>query len=174
MSVEVIIPYGENLYYYDANSLYPTAMLKPFNVGQPVHSLNKNLNELFGYVKAQVTTPPNLQVPILPYKMKTNDGHRLIHPWGTWQGWYFSDIKYASRWEHYGYKVTVHESYLYRKGFDVFKDYVNVLGKIKQESHGQWREIHKLLLNSLYFIIVWGLIKMLLKLYLHKYGNKSF
>lgn len=54
MSVEVIIPYGENLYYYDANSLYPTAMLKPFNVGQPVHSLNKNLNELFGYVKAQV------------------------------------------------------------------------------------------------------------------------
>jgi uncharacterized protein YprB with RNaseH-like and TPR domain len=148
-SVEVIIPYGENLYYYDANSLYPTAMLKPLPVGQPVHSLNKNLNELFGYVKATVTTPPNLQVPILPYKMKTSDGHRLIHPVGTWTGWYFSEeLKYAV--EHYGYKVTVHESYLYRKGFDVFKDYVNVLGKIKQESTGARREIHKLLLNSLY------------------------
>lgn len=42
-AVDVYKPYGESLYYYDANSLYPAAMLKPLPVGlgNPPHPLIK-------------------------------------------------------------------------------------------------------------------------------------
>lgn len=50
----------------------------------------------------------------------------------------------------YDYKITVHESYLYQKGLDVFGEYIKKLGYIKQTSKGARRLIHKLLLNSLY------------------------
>ena len=56
--------------------------MKP--VGNPTHSLNKNLDQLFGFVKATVTTPPNTKIGILPYKTLTKDGERLIFPVGTW------------------------------------------------------------------------------------------
>ena len=82
-AVDVYIPYCENAFYYDANSLYPEAMLRPMPVGIPIHSLNKNLNEIFGYVKATITTPDKNYIPILPVKIKGVDGNRLIFPNGT-------------------------------------------------------------------------------------------
>ena len=148
-AVDVYIPYGNNLYYYDANSLYPGEMLNPLPVGKPTHSLNQNLNELFGYIKATVTTPDNNYAPILPYKLKTKDGSRLVFPNGTWTAWFFSEeLKHAVNF--HGYKVEVHESYLYNKGHNIFTEYIEKIGAIKQTSTGVRRQIHKLLLNSLY------------------------
>lgn len=51
--------------------------------------------------------------------------------------------------EH-GYKIEVHESYLFEKGYDYFKDYVKDMAFIKDNSEGAMRDIHKLLLNTLY------------------------
>lgn len=70
-AVDVYRPQGENLYYYDANSLYPAAMLQPMPVGEPTYSTNKNLNEIFGFVRATVTSP-NLYNPTLPCKVGTH------------------------------------------------------------------------------------------------------
>lgn len=69
-SVEVYEPYGENLYYYDMNSLYPTAMLMDMPVGLPSLTTNTNINELFGYVDAVVEAPNSLHKPLLPYRHK--------------------------------------------------------------------------------------------------------
>lgn len=53
---EIFKPIGENLNYYDFNSLYPSAMLQPLPIGNPVYTLNKNLDHIFGYVYAKITT----------------------------------------------------------------------------------------------------------------------
>jgi hypothetical protein len=54
-------PYGENLYYYDVNSLYPYAALQTMP-GILAHKLeysnfNPNLNDLFGFFYCDVYTP---------------------------------------------------------------------------------------------------------------------
>lgn len=46
--------------------------------------------------------------------------------------------------------MEVHESYIYQKGYNIFKDYVDTIGHIKQTSTGARRTIHKMLLNSLF------------------------
>jgi hypothetical protein len=61
--------YGKDLYYYDVNSLYPYAMLKPmpFKLIKTHKNVNdiKNFNDFFGFVKCKVTTPSNILKPIL-------------------------------------------------------------------------------------------------------------
>jgi hypothetical protein len=77
--------YGEDLHYYDVNSLYPYAMLKPMPLNlikthKNMSSLSlKNFNTFFGFVRCRVTTPNNNLKPILPliYQGKT------IFPTGT-------------------------------------------------------------------------------------------
>lgn len=57
---EVFKPIGYNLFAYDYNSLYPSAMLKDMPVGNPIFSLTKDLSKIFGFVKVKVTTPDNI------------------------------------------------------------------------------------------------------------------
>jgi hypothetical protein len=118
-AVDVIKPYGENLYYYDANSLYPAGMLKDMPVGLPTYSTEKNLDNIFGFVRATVTSP-GLKIPTLPCKIKTKSGETLlIFPNGTWTGWFFSEeLKDAVN--NYGYKAIIHESYLFERGINIF------------------------------------------------------
>jgi len=144
---EVFKPFGFNLYSYDYNSLYPTAMLKPMPVGQPIFSLNKDLNKIFGFVKVKVTTPA-INIPILPCKINFEGEEKLIFPIGSWIGWYFSEeLKLAMR---YGYEIEVLESYIFEKGFNYFDDYIKEMSLVKESSTGAMREIHKFLLNTLY------------------------
>jgi len=58
---DVYIPYGENLHYYDANSLYPFAMLWDMREGNPKWVSNERiddekdfiqLKDLFGFIQA--------------------------------------------------------------------------------------------------------------------------
>jgi DNA polymerase type B, organellar and viral len=79
---------GENLYYYDVNSLYPFAMMKPmpfelirkFTVF-PCQGTGENINldKFFGYLKVEVTCPKNIKTPILPCKYNG----KTIFPTGT-------------------------------------------------------------------------------------------
>lgn len=83
-SVDVINPHGFDLHYYDCNGLYSAAMLYPMPVGNPVHSLNKDLNQIFGFVRATVTTPPLMEIGTLPYKERSDSGDaKSIYPAGT-------------------------------------------------------------------------------------------
>jgi hypothetical protein len=69
--VDVYKAYGEKLFYYDVNSLYPFVMANnPFSVGNcefvTAHDNRKlELNDTFGIIFANITAPDNLDVPIL-------------------------------------------------------------------------------------------------------------
>lgn len=148
-AVDVIRPMGSSIHYYDCNSLYPTAMKCPMPVGTPTHSKIKDLNKIFGYVKATIKTPDDIYTPVLPVKVRIDNAETLTFPRGTWTGWYFSEeLKYAVN--QHGYEVEVHESYIYKKDYSLFHEFVDSLGLIKQNSVGARRSISKLIMNSLY------------------------
>jgi hypothetical protein len=85
-------PYGENLYYYDVNSLYPYVM-KEFSMpgGDPVWHENldgMDLDSIFGFIQAYVECPETIKKPFLPYRTKKNT---LIFPTGEFVGVYYSE-----------------------------------------------------------------------------------
>lgn len=79
---EVFIPIGNDLSSFDFNSLYPTAMLQPMPVGQPTFSLCKDLNKIFGFVKAKITSP-SINIPVLPCRINIKGEEKLIFPVGS-------------------------------------------------------------------------------------------
>lgn len=150
---DAYIPYGENLYYYDINSLYPFVMKEfPMPGGVPVwHSdlESMELDSMFGFIKAYVECPKTMKRPFLPYRNK--DG-LLIFPTGEFVGVYYSEeLKYA---RDLGYKVIPISGYLFQKMESPFKDYVNSLfesrSNAKKEGNNAIAYVYKLLLNSLY------------------------
>lgn len=63
--------YGENINYYDVNSLYPHAMLNPmpFNLIKFHKDLtNVKLEDFFGYCLVKVYCSNSIEIPLLPYK----------------------------------------------------------------------------------------------------------
>lgn len=146
-------PYGENLYYYDVNSLYPFVMKEfPMPGGVPVwHSDldSMELDSMFGFIQAYVECPKTMKRPFLPYRDK--DGI-LLFPTGEFIGVYYSEeLKYA---RSLGYKVLPICGYLFQRMESPFKDYVNSLfesrSNAKKEGNNAIGYVYKLLLNSLY------------------------
>ena len=145
-STDYFHKYGENLYYYDVNTLYPKAMCNqmPCEYIETVDDCtNIKLEDIFGYCKAKIITPNNLMYPLLPHKI---DGD-TVHPIGTWVGIYFSEeLKFVK--EH-GYKVELITVHKFSKE-DVFTNYVNHFYNEKKISSGSERFIAKMHLNQLY------------------------
>lgn len=143
------IPYGENLYHYDINSLYPSSMYKfdmPIgNIKQFSGNILEIIGKPFGFFHVKITSPKHLDNPIL--QIRYND--RTVSPLGSWTGWYFSEELFNA--EKFGYKFEILEGYLFEKE-NIFKDYVSVLHQIKQSSEksSPLYLIAKLLMNSLY------------------------
>ncbi|XP_027177654.1 uncharacterized protein LOC113776793 [Coffea eugenioides] len=147
-------PYGENLYYYDINSLYPFVMKEfPMPGGVPVwHSDidSMELDSMFGFIQAYVECPKTMKRPFLPYR-NDKDGI-LLFPTGEFVGVYYSEeLKYA---RDLGYKVLPICGYLFQKMESPFKDYVNSLFECRSNAKKQGNNaigyVYKLLLNSLY------------------------
>ena len=82
---------GENLYYYDVNSLYPFASLydMPGLLCTKVTCyIDKyNIDDLFGLFYCKIEAPLDLYLGLLP--IRVNLGIEL--PVASWQGWYFSE-----------------------------------------------------------------------------------
>lgn len=101
-------PYGENLYYYDVNSLYPYAALNdmPGLNCYKEQFINKkllspNLATRFGFYYCDIEAPLNNYLGLLPVKSKSG----IYFPIGKWSGLYFSEqLKFA---QHNGYKVNL-------------------------------------------------------------------
>jgi hypothetical protein len=85
---EVYKPYGENLYYYDVNSLYPYAGLNPMHGLNCTYkeNINKDIkdcfNELFGFYYSVVETNDQY-LGLLPVRDK-NDS--IVNPNGYYEG----------------------------------------------------------------------------------------
>jgi len=78
-------------YYYDVNSLYPTAMCRPMPVGAPTPVIltpdQFDQVGLFGYLIGTVRVPETQYIGLLPIR---HNG-RLVCPGGTFEGFFFSE-----------------------------------------------------------------------------------
>jgi len=146
-------PYGQNLYYYDVNSLYPFVMKEfPMPGGIPVwHSDLESipLDSMFGFIEAYVECPQSIKKPFLPYRNK--DG-TLLFPTGTFVGVYYSEeLKYA---KEIGYTIIPICGYLFEEMESPFKGYVNSLfesrSNAKKMGNNALSFVYKLLMNSFY------------------------
>ena len=145
---EVYKPRGENLYYYDVNSLYPSVALNDM----PGLICSKlvfyedyyNIDTLFGFFCCEIETPLDDYLGLLPFK--TING--LQFPLGKWVGWYFSEeLKFAK--EH-GYKIKVLKGYSFNKESNVFNEYIDKVYKIKSNPINNTQKVMaKSLLNNL-------------------------
>jgi hypothetical protein len=61
--VNVYKPQVEDGYYYDVNSMYPSVMIHDMPVGKPLYVINPDLDQFFGFIHADIETPPNQLIP---------------------------------------------------------------------------------------------------------------
>jgi len=143
-------------YYYDVNSLYPTAMCRAMPVGAPTL---KNLtiaefieNNFFGYVRATVKAPSvgaAAYIGLLPIRLHG----RLVCPGGIFSGLFFSEeLRFALL---NGYKLlSISEAYQFQRGENTFRDLIIQLNQMKVDAQearkDALRNIAKLLMNSMY------------------------
>lgn len=114
---EVYRPYGEIIYYYDVNSLYPYVALNPI---PGIHCTrveyinhNVSIHDIFGFYLCEIECDNNY-LGLLPFR----DKRGLIFHMGKWKGWYFSEeLKFA---HDNGYKIKVLKGYSFNKELDVF------------------------------------------------------
>lgn len=146
-------PYGEDLYYYDVNSLYPFVMKEfPMPGGKPVWHGNlegKDLDSIFGFIEAYVVCPKTINKPFLPYRDKNKT---LIFPTGEFVGVYYSEeLKYA---RGLGYTVLPISGYLFERMESPFRDFVSSLFESRLDARKSGNEslsyVYKILMNSLY------------------------
>jgi hypothetical protein len=141
-------------YYYDVNSLYPTAMCRTMPVGLPkIISPSEYSNTFFGFVDATVIAPdPSTYagyVGLLPIKSQG----KLICPGGIFRGLFFTEeLNFALA---NGYKIkTIHQLYGFQRGVNTFRDLIEKLNTMKIEAQlnnqPTIRNIAKLLMNSMY------------------------
>lgn len=150
-ATDYYVAYGENIKYYDVNSLYPFVMKKdmPFEIVKfyELGSMNNIsiTSSIFGFFEAEIITPDYIKHPILPLKV---DGE-TIYPIGKFKGIYFSEeLKNAAA---LGYEIKLLSGYEFSK-ISLFTDYVNHFYEIKKNSTGALKYISKLQLNTLYGI----------------------
>lgn len=148
-NVEVYVNEISIGFMYDMNSQYPKAMLSDMPIGDPVLSLESDLNKIFGFAYGEITCPDEslLRVPFIQFKDSVYGFN--VCPRGKFKRLIFSEeIKYALK---YGYSMEVEYCYLFERGKDLFKDFVNYHYEIKKLSKDAvQRNVCKLLLNSLY------------------------
>jgi DNA polymerase type B, organellar and viral len=152
-SVDVYKPYGEQIYRYDVNSLYPYVMKEyPMPTGHPTYfegDISQIEKKPFGIFEVEVESPKDINIPLLQLRYKTNNGVKTIAPKGKWISTYLSEELYNA--SNYGYTFKILKGYLFDKEY-IFKDYVDFLYNIKVNSSKESPDyiISKMLLNSLY------------------------
>ena len=152
--VDVYRPHliGEG-YYYDVNSLYPTAMCRAMPVGRPT-PVPLTVSEFeegkfFGYLWARVQTPADLYIGLLPIKYQ---GH-LVCPGGTFEGLFFSEeLRFALAND---FKLLdIQQAWSFQRGENTFRTLIERLNAMKVQAQLNEqpviRNIAKLMMNSMY------------------------
>jgi len=140
---------GENLNYYDVNSLYPYVMDKyPMPVGVPIKSFMMDIDD-FGIAYADIKAPKDLDIPVLPYRLDTQYYKKLIFPVGNFSGWY--NTPELQKAHEKGYEINIKYGYKFEK-YHIFREYVTEFYKMKNQAEPDTVEYQssKLLMNMLY------------------------
>lgn len=142
--VEIFRMSGENLFYYDFNSLYPTVMLEDMPVGQPM-SVKSYYPNLIGFYKIKADIK-GLKIPPLPV-LKDN---KLFFPSGV--GEFYTTSAEISLLDRLGQKYTVLDGIVFDRKAPIFKEYVEYMfnERIKYGKGTMENLVCKLLANSLY------------------------
>jgi len=140
---EVFKKYGESLFYYDFNSLYPYIMRKykvPIGTYRVVDCPNSYNT---GFIDATIRVD-DLEIPFLHYKSS-----KLLYPTGEFRGVYtYPEIDFA---ESLGYDINYNYIIEFEESDYIFKDYVDHFYNKKQNATNDIDyQLSKLLLNSLY------------------------
>ncbi|KAG0450457.1 hypothetical protein HPP92_026900 [Vanilla planifolia] len=146
-------PYGQNLYCYNVNSLYPFFMKEfPMPGGVLVWQGNlegKDLDSMFGYIEAYVVCPKTLKRPFLPYRDKKNT---LLFFIRAFIGVYYSEELKVAR--VLGYTMIPISSYFFERMESPFRYFVSSLFKSKLEAQRFGNEVlayvYNIPMNSLY------------------------
>ena len=142
-STDMYIPFGENIWCYDINSLYPTAMKNfKYPVGNYISFTNLNNltrleieyildTKLFGFLECKVDCPWDIRHPVLQIRREVKGNLRTFSPTGTFTGWFHTEeIKEAMK---LGYKIEIISGYLFEKA-EIFNDYIDDLYQIKMDA----------------------------------------
>ncbi len=145
---EVYKPYGEDLCYYDVNSLYPYVALQDMPglicTKQSFYNIDKNIDDYFGLFYCEIETPLDSYLGLLP--VRNNSG--IEFPLGKWKGWYFSEeLKFA---KENGYKIKMLKGYTFNRESNVFNRYIQTIYEIKSNpKDSTQKSMAKSLLNNL-------------------------
>lgn len=132
------------LYRYDVNSLYPSVMIKNEFPNHFSHLSFEYDKKQIGFWEAEVSVP-TMHIPPLGI----NHGGKYLFPTGNFKGiWTIAELEYAKT---LGVKIKPKKGYIFTNGGFLFKNYVQELYELRQNSDSQVdKTICKLLLNSLY------------------------
>lgn len=142
-------PDGTKVYTYDINSEYPAMMAtKLMPTGKYQHVIGPidiNNPDLIAFVKAKITAPLDIKVPLLPM----NVNGKMVTGVGTWDGMYFSQELYYAL--SLGYKIEPYEAYIF-EGRLVFDKFITNLYKerLSYPKSNPMNYICKLIMNSTY------------------------
>ena len=141
---EIFKMYGENLRYYDINSLYPFVMLQPMPSGRVVKTGRIHKDKI-GFYKVRLKIPP-CYIPPVAKIMDT----KLIFPCGEFEAYITSaDVPSIKR---VGGEIEVLDGLIFSEAVPIFKKYIQNLYKIKQKADPNSVDYltAKLYMNSLY------------------------
>ena len=140
--------HATNVFYYDMNSQYPSAMRNPMPVGNPILSTNIDLDNSFGYFYAHILVPHN-QMSLVPYRTELGV---IEYPSTDFSGWYFSEELKALKLLNY--QIKLEGGYLFESSSTVFTSFVEKLYNdqitAKKNNNITLANILKLIMNSLY------------------------
>nr|YP_009487206.1 hypothetical protein [Russula abietina]AWB36108.1 hypothetical protein [Russula abietina] len=155
-AVDMYIPESKpnkKIFCYDVNSLYPSVMeSQDMPIGNPVYfkgDITKIYKNSFGFFYCKITSPENINHPIIQKRHKINGLTSTISPIGSWEGMIFSEeMKNAMK---FGYKFEILWGYTFLKE-NIFKEYVNFLYnmRLQYDKSNPLNFIAKILMNSLY------------------------
>ena len=125
-------------------------------IGKPIAftgDIRKIDPNAYGFFYCEITTPNELNNPLLQRRIKTSEGMRTIAGLGSWTGWICStpqrgEMDNAMK---YGYQFNILNGYQFEQG-NIFEEYVMKMYNLRlQYPKGEAMNlIAKLLMNSLY------------------------
>ena len=126
--VEIFKMYGQNLNYYDVNSMYPFVMRNEFPLGKPVRTRIYQEGKI-GFYLIRANVPVGTNIPFIPY---ISDAGKLLFPVGVFDS-YVTNVE-IEELKRQRIEYRVKDGYYFQRKGAIFKDYVDFYYEIKRNA----------------------------------------